>query len=349
MTNNVMPGQTQVAPQQFLLVRTIMPGGGPGSLVGMPTGGPVRLILPASVLTQQRPVPPIVSVNGVVGSSQTIPSQAVVTTSPPPTVSTTTSSLPKAGGDILLKAVLGSGINNESTQATLPTTDVSRNCIKSSPLLNVLLDKGTTSPSQTPASQVSPGSQQQQAKMFILATKSGVAVKPPGPDSIQVGLKNGSSENVLNHVHPEKPVVSGVTTLNCTGIGHLTNGEVTDSLCLDEKKLVRNNNSTDFDLKTTEESTYSNPLKRSIEETEDIIPKKTKVNESLSEPTSTPDPDETHVNGEAKSPPKTSENSTVVEHVVQQSTTVATNGTVTAVETSPPKLEFVCEWNGCKK
>uniref|UniRef100_T1K5Q4 RFX-type winged-helix domain-containing protein n=2 Tax=Tetranychus urticae TaxID=32264 RepID=T1K5Q4_TETUR len=173
-------------PQQFLLVRTIVGNQQQTGLVGMPQGvaggTPVRLILPPGFLTQQRAVQPTnTTVNGVASvpvaianqkdsaprnaistvltnstkapltanSSQTIASSTQVST-----VSTVTTTAPivnpstvsSNSNDILLKAVLGSGIVSENpsgspNQITNAASNRS-NTVKSSPLLNVLLDKG---------------------------------------------------------------------------------------------------------------------------------------------------------------------------------------------------------------
>lgn len=173
-------------PQQFLLVRTIVGNQQQTGLVGMPQGvaggTPVRLILPPGFLTQQRAVQPSnTTVNGVASvpvaianqkdaaprnsisniitnstkapltanSSQTISSNPQVPVVS--TVSTTTpivnpSTVSSNSNDILLKAVLGSGIVSENSSGSpnqiANATSNRSNTVKSSPLLNVLLDKG---------------------------------------------------------------------------------------------------------------------------------------------------------------------------------------------------------------
>ncbi|RWS27149.1 AT-rich interactive domain-containing protein 2-like protein [Leptotrombidium deliense] len=170
-------------PQQFLLVRTIFTS-------PQQQGTPVRLILPATVFNQQRPVVSNITVNGVAGNTPPTQTSASVPTSSASVTST---------NDILLKAVLGSGIVSESSNNT-PPSPIRTNAVKSSPLLNVLLDKGklpdfstmaatvsqtvpnnTTTTSAVGSSAVTavsvPSVVNQQPKMFILTTKSPLAIK----------------------------------------------------------------------------------------------------------------------------------------------------------------------------
>lgn len=386
----VTPGQ-QPQTQQFLLVR-MTGAGGQQQLVGMPTGGPVRFILPASVLSQQRPVPQVVNVNGVVNAAQPM---VVSTTAAPkitpvmtPSTAITINPTPKTtGSDILLKAVLGSGIVPETRQLNTPTKPVEeQHAVKSSPLLNVLLDKGT---SGSTTSQTSPVQQQPQKMICILTTNPGVAVKPPpSSESIQIGLKNGSSSEVIvnNTIH-KSPVVPHTVnlTVNCSDGHALTNGVVSDELCLDEKKL-----GSSLDLspikdiqkamddatkqisqkRPNEDDDNSNAKKMKValkEPTNDIISDTTPVNTPINEIISSTTPVNTPVNGDVKTPPKTSPNNTTAPSEPQLSSPTKTaepassdippsNGHVLSVVTTPApttlvpaKLEFVCEWNGCKK
>jgi hypothetical protein len=373
MSNSGTPGQ----PQQFILVR-MTGAGGQQQLVGMPTGGPVRFILPASALAQQRPV-----VNGVVNSPQAVvvPTTVAQKISPviTPNNATAVNTHQKAstgGGDILLKAVLGSGIvpqGSEAQSTVTPTKAKVDDTAKSSPLLNVLLDKGTSS--STSASQASPvsGQQQHPQKMLcILTTNPGVAIKPPScTESIQVGLKNGSPSETVNHVIQKNVVSPSVSlTVNCSDGHALTNG-VTDELCLDEKKLVSSNDLSPIkDIQKAMDDATKQISQKRTKEDKGKTPKKIKV--SLKEPTKevvTVTPINKPVNGDMKTPPKTSPNSVTnvaetkpsnpVPSVQPMVVTAAppnvhpTNGHILPVlaPSAPavvPKLEFVCEWNGCK-
>lgn len=176
-------------PQQFLLVRTIIGNQPQTGLVGVPnTGTPVRLILPSNFLAQQRPIHAQqgnITVNGVSVSSSkesvtgqirlnpatmtmsksnkqtlaisstssaqisSVITNATASLTSPPTTSTTSSPGNSCANDILLKAVLGSGIVSESSPLSGSTSSTTNslastraNTVKSSPLLNVLLDKG---------------------------------------------------------------------------------------------------------------------------------------------------------------------------------------------------------------
>ena len=258
--------------QQFILVRTILPGGQQGQ-------GPVRLILPSSVLMQQRPLPPGVNLNGA-GTLQNN-SMPIQNNSIPANQSASvsvTSSTNTGSNDILLKAVLGSGIaENSTTVETGPVvtshvnmpiaSGISRSPnVNSSPLLNVLLDKGKNeNPAPNQIVNNHSGSVMNQTilthqtgspqKMYILTTKQGVPIKtvsnvqpaPPTHNQIHHGgdgqiqlipAKNGLASNpsscntttqVTNNKGIPAPVNSNIS-VNCVPVMSsgplLTNGEV---------------------------------------------------------------------------------------------------------------------------
>ncbi|XP_074603385.1 uncharacterized protein LOC141856870 isoform X2 [Brevipalpus obovatus] len=254
------PGQ----PQQFLLVRTII-GNQQTGLVPNP-GTPVRLLLPPNFLTQQRPMQSGATVNGVATSSSGPDAQlpqirlnqatlnslqsgqviTVVSTPPTSVTSTTTiSSVPSSNtvasistlppvtssssssNDILLKAVLGSGIVSESSPSSnsnsIVTSQASSlsNTVKSSPLLNVLLDKGklpdfstmagtnsipvsssvsVSSNTSVTLSSTSATATSQATKMYILTTKTPLAVKnlPNIQNQIQSSISTSSSSSTVS-------------------------------------------------------------------------------------------------------------------------------------------------------
>lgn len=178
-SNATLSGHTVQPQQQFLLVRTIIasPGQQQSGSSLTTSGTPVRLILPASMLTQQRLNPP--TVNGITTSSATLSNVTFssvnsLTTNNTTTVSSNTS-------DIFLKTVLSNSNNNPNSVPPL------RSNVKSSPLLNVLLDKGklpefstTTVINNQMTGMSNSGStlvSSQTPKMYILTTKSPLAIK----------------------------------------------------------------------------------------------------------------------------------------------------------------------------
>lgn len=215
--------------QQLILVRTV---NHQGNIVGVPSGGQVRLILPASVLTQQRPLlqPTVngavnnVTLNHHISQSTAVSisnaSQPVISSSPSASLTSINTPTTSTSNDILMKAVLGSGIVAENSNEPAKSSPV-----KSSPLLNVLLDKGKLPDNQNMSSpftipqqiHLQPNQPQQQnkqqilqqasfqpetQKMFILATKPAVSnsvvkngTKETESDSLPLTLTNGDVSN----------------------------------------------------------------------------------------------------------------------------------------------------------
>lgn len=125
---------TSTAGGQILLVRTILPQQN-NSLVGSSTNQqPMRLILPASVLTSQSQYPQTITINGTTAGALTLNSFSKQNDNKQQQ-SNDSKSNQQSSNNQLIKAVLGSNSSNE------PVKSVSNN-VKSSPLLNVLLDKG---------------------------------------------------------------------------------------------------------------------------------------------------------------------------------------------------------------
>ena len=259
-TPGVRPGQPGQPQQQFILVRTVNPQGGVNC-------SQVRLILPASVLQQQRPLPPTFSVNG--GTNISTNQNQIVT------VSSNQTAAPSPAAQNQPNDTLAKAMNSSFGPASAPAAEeeepkVTPSNVKSSPLLNVLLDKGKlpTSPPTQPQqpsvntagtavisnNPISANPQTQPGqKMYILTTKQGVpiqtiqnvqqpnvqhvvsndqAVSQTGSNQLQIQpqqLKNGSKVEVLN-IDP-KLVVSNVNTnMNNPQIVNcvsLTNGETT--------------------------------------------------------------------------------------------------------------------------
>ncbi len=188
-SNATISGQSvQQPPQQFLLVRTIIasPGQQQSGCSGLTTTGtPVRLILPASMLTQQRLTNP--TVNGISTTSTPLNNVSIsAVNNNTNTNSVSNLSTNSSSTDLFLKTVL-SGSNNSNS---VPVTPIRSN-VKSSPLLNVLLDKGKLpdfTTSNVLNNQVSGNAfgavsntatlmQPQAPKMYILTTKSPLAIK----------------------------------------------------------------------------------------------------------------------------------------------------------------------------
>lgn len=323
-TSAGMPGQ---APQQFLLVRTIIQPGQNQS--GM------RLILPASVYSPQRPAAPqTVTVNGN-GPS----------VSPPATGSVGQSN------DILLKAVLGSGIGGE----TVPqTSDLPKNCAKSSPLLNVLLDKGklpeacaTTAvltAGTTSATTAVTQSQQQHDRVYILTT--GSPMKSVNHNE-SVPLKNGIATDVSNATKSKSMVA------NCTTEPPLTNGDISVNHEAESsgKKPLPQPVADLSPLKDMQKAVDDAPKlisKRPADETQTRTPvKKSRNGEASENPESTLKSVDkilpvNCVNGDIKIPPKST----------TEKTADVTRANVIAPVTNPasqPALEYVCEWHECKR
>lgn len=224
------PNASGQQPQQYLLVRTIVGGQTQQGLVGVPTGsGQIRLILPSNMLTQQRTVTlNPTAMNGIANHQPTV--AAPVAANPPPAPQPAAPPASTAN-DILLKAVLGSGITSDapaSPPATAPRSNVNAT-VKSSPLLNVLLDKGklpenptitapaapttvaslaSIAPTTNNASVVSVNSGQQ-PKMYILTTKSGVPIKAlPQATNVQQQPMQQTVQNATIAIKPEPQPIS---------------------------------------------------------------------------------------------------------------------------------------------
>lgn len=183
------------APQQFILVRTMIGGQQQQGLIGYPTGtGQIRLMLPSNMI-QQRPLATNI-VNGITTNGN---QQLVSSPSAPLSVTNNSSS-----NDILLKAVLGSGIANDNPSS--PPAASRASAAKSSPLLNVLLDRGklpsefstgltnanshvSTVSTVTVNNSMPITSMAPQTKMYILTTKAGVPIKTISglPQTTQIG------------------------------------------------------------------------------------------------------------------------------------------------------------------
>lgn len=173
--------------QQFLLVRTILPQQNNTNLVGSTTANqqPMRLILP-SVITTSQPSQTI-TINGTPNTTQAIITQ-------PPNLMNNIDKQPSNEikqpneKDKLLKACLGS--NTSSTPPTNTTNNSTEqqsikpisNSVKSSPLLNVLLDKGklpefSTVSNDTNAQETNKQQQQQQA-VSVITTATNSQTQP---------------------------------------------------------------------------------------------------------------------------------------------------------------------------
>lgn len=248
------------APQQYILVRTIGAGGQhQQNLVSInsPSGsGPIRLILPSAMLSQQRPV---TAVNGIPTHPIINQATSAVTVSQASQVANNCNS-----NDILMKAVLGSGIGSDAPASPPAGKHLLNSNTKhqSSPLLNVLLDKGklpeavssaagtpafsnsvTTTPTCNNVVTVSSAGPQQQ-KMYILTTKSGVPLKtissiqqnnigstPPVVQNSPKPVPNCNDvQPVVNCVTPVRLQPQSDTQVNQAKTNHvvapITNGEL---------------------------------------------------------------------------------------------------------------------------
>ncbi|RWS15768.1 AT-rich interactive domain-containing protein 2-like protein [Dinothrombium tinctorium] len=313
--NPVLIGAPQVAAstsgpqqaQQFLLVRTIFTS-------PQQQGTPVRLILPATVFNQQRPVLSNITVNGIAGNTQT--TQTTVS------VPTTSSAAVTSTNDILLKAVLGSGIVSEAPST--PPSPVRTNAVKSSPLLNVLLDKGKLPDFSTMAATVSQSTVStntattsslstsmatvatvssvvtQQPKMFILTTKSPLAIKSI-PNMQQAPLQNQQIQQ-LQHpmvMQQSQPVQQSSSSLQLSSVHDksknslvnsteiISNGEVSmDGLISQPNKLSSNAVTNDLspikDIRKTVDDATKFISKRPNEDTSTVVAqKKSKLNATI--------------------------------------------------------------------
>ncbi|KAI1301266.1 AT-rich interactive domain-containing protein 2 [Halotydeus destructor] len=372
------------APQQYLLVRTIVGGQQQQGLVSVPAGqGQIRLILPSNMLTQQRPMTiSSSSINGLTLSSQSHPvTQATISNIMNQSQGNTNQS---QSNDILLKAVLGSGIGLDSPPS--PPSNRSNTPVKSSPLLNVLLDKGKlpeySAGVSQPANVITTSSNAmtvncvQQPKMFILTTKTGVPIKTIQPISqtanvqsqvIQAqSLQNSiQAQTIINSIqkpdiieaHPQKMIVNHVvsspTVTNAATppkSNPLTNGDIQPSsmTSVDEVSVKKPSATSDLsplkDIQKAMDDATKLLSKRGNEQHSDSPLKKIKLNNS-SPVTSTV---------KSISPKSTLTNgealpSKVIEiqpEITRKAPSSAKINPVTAGQ-QPKPLEFRCEWNSC--
>lgn len=311
-----LPGQV---PQQFLLVRTIIQPG--VSQSGM------RLILPASaVYTPQRPsAPQAVTVNG----------------------NGLAASPPAAGqsNDILLKAVLGSGIVGEAAQTS--SVESPKNCVKSSPLLNVLLDKGKLPESSSSALSVTTSSVSQTQphdRVYILTTGSPIKSVNHSDAS---ALKNGSASEFPNTSAMTVKLKPSATVVNCHTDTVLTNGDISGSFQAEEKRsnaVPIADLSSIRDIQKAVDDAPKLISKRLAEESSRTPAKKSRTGElsdSGNAEASKAVTKITPVNGEIKIPPKVS----------PEKVSPDVNRTVTAstLLANPAILEYHCEWHECKR
>lgn len=309
-----LPGQ---GPQQFLLVRTIIQ---PGS---NQTSG-MRLILPASVISQQRPAaPPAVAVNGN-GLSPSPPAPA------------------GHSNDILLKAVLGSGIVSESVSQP---ADSQKNCVKSSPLLNVLLDKGKFPESSASLTTSTTGGSQTQShdRVYILTT--GSPLKSANHTNDTSSLRNGTVSESSPAV-PVKFKPSAAVVVNSHTESTLTNGDISAYHNSEEKKsnaMPITDLSSITDIQKAVDDAPKLISKRPADDTGHQTPSKksktAEVGDAVSPKTVTKI---LPVNGEVRLPPKASPEK-VSPDVTRTVPVPAAPNPVPAV------VEFVCEWHECKR
>lgn len=336
--------------QQLILVRTVIApshNNQGGNIVGV-NQGQVRLILPASAFTQQRPTLLQPTVNGTVTNSVNInhfssqpTTLSTVSISQPVTSTTNTAS--NTSNDILMKAVLGSGISTENSKES------AKSSVKSSPLLNVLLDKGklpSDTPSvsphftitqQLPVNQSQPSSQMKQPqpqpqqpittttststapsatetpKMFILATKPA----PPANQVVNSVVRNGTKEKVND------PVV-------------LTNGDVQSDIICNTSNSNTNNSQSKNNKRSIDEMNEHNATPVEVTGEKETHTKKTKVETIESERVKSTSNGEVHASKSIESVPEVPKVSDLPLPVTECSTkspiVTAAAATSTAVE-----------------
>ena len=316
-----LPGQ---GPQQFLLVRTIIQPGANQS--GM------RLILPASVYTPQRPpAPQTVTVNG----------------------NGLAASPPAAGqsNDILLKAVLGSGIVSDAAQPS--NTDSPKNCVKSSPLLNVLLDKGKfpeSSHSALSTATTSVTQTQPHDRVYILTTGSPIK---PANHSDSSPLKNGIVNDCPNSLAVPIKLKPSATVVNCHTETVLTNGDISGAYHQADEKKSNAMPITDLspikDMRKAVDDAPKLISKRPADES-CRTPKKCRMGETSDASTPAEIPKVVTkiqpVNGEIRIPLKVSPEKVSLSSSAEVGLIAASTGTASPV---PAVLEFLCEWHECKR
>lgn len=379
--NSIQSGQ---APQQYILVRTMIGGQQQQGLVGVPAGsGPIRFILPSSLIQPRPHAANTITMNGIGNSSpQPSPSLATVNTN---------------SNDILLKAVLGSGIANDAP-ASPPASRA--NTAKSSPLLNVLLDKGKLPEFATPTTiaqmnsiSASSGNTAvlsasgQQPKMYILTTKSGVPIKTiPGlsqaspinnvqPQLVQAQLN--SHQLKANIVDCNQTVLGSVNAQPVASLPQnnhnkhtavqnlpLTNGETCSLPNIDLQKKSTATNSNDLssikDIQKTVDDATKLISKRPAEEQSGVVNKKLKLNDDSKNTTNGNVLCTSNVitsNGESNSAPSVINTKPIVVSVATEKATVrdslvqskvSQNLNCTSI-TSVRPLEYYCEWNACNR
>lgn len=338
--------------QQLILVRTVIGQNNQGNIVGVPPGQ-MRLILPASVLTQQRSlIQPTVNgaVNNVTLNHISQSSAVSISNTPQPVTcssfSSSTNTPTTSSNDILMKAVLGSGIVADNSNEPAKSSPV-----KSSPLLNVLLDKGKLPDNQSVTSQFNipqqlhlqqPQQQQQQNKQ--LTNQPNQQIQPETQKMFILATKPAVSANQTNSVFK-----NGTKEAESDPTPTLTNGDISSN----SNDSDRESNKKDFNSNPDPVSNVSNPSNNvqdasklqqankrpndEIHKEEETLSKKTKVENVESETvksTSNGEVNFTKSNSETESEvPKVSTASSTESEIVN-SNIASTSSTATATVTT---------------
>lgn len=380
--------------QQLILVRTVIAPShnnqSGGNIVGV-NPGQVRLILPASAFTQQRPTLLQPTVNGTVcnsvninqiSTSQTSTTLSTVSISSPVTSTINTSST-STSNDILMKAVLGSGISNENSK------EHGKSCVKSSPLLNVLLDKGKlpTSDSQPVSSSFtvasalqvnqSQGKQQpstlaaaapapantttsctETPKMFILATKPSA----PANQVINSVVRNGTKEKTHENISLTNGDISSDLNSSTSNNSNDNQGKINNKRSIDDLNKSSSscqdihNIDKDSNVKKTKVDCVANDHIKCASNGDVHASKPIELQPEVPKVSDLPLPVT-----ECSSKMSLVSNNTqptvtcATTSSVNTSTVVVTTPTITTsqptiqkiVPSTPLPLEFVCEWIGC--
>ena len=343
--------------QQILLVRTIL--GGPGQQ------NPVRLILPASMITQQRLSSPVVSsMNGIGTVSsmmQTISAQSPLFTVPSSQIPTSTFVV-------------------NSTQSIASSQANARNTVStSSPLLNVLLDKGklpdfpspnvtggiSANPAILPQNNVSNNNNStsvvqanQQPKMYILTTtqnKPALNCVPVNAVSSNEGTSNtttiaGKSTTAATTpvlittptVNGDlKPIVANSNVLNNSLIKHalenLSSPEVTKRMKTTHLPNSISDNSVTDNGRVDDNAASSTNHVSEIKQNGTLFSNESCTNSGSDSPTINPN--------------LTLESATQVKPIALNSAIAATNNVVVSPASAPkvePLLEYECQWSDCQ-
>ena len=335
---NIQQPQHLQGPQQILVVRTILTTPGQQN--------PVRLILPASMITQQRLQTPVAStVNGLVANNNVVPNQT----------SLMQNQLSVSSSQNITNVVNAQSIVNSSQNVTPVRSSIAN----SSPLLNVLLDKGKLpdfplqNPQPSSVSQANnsivPSSiasviQQNSTKMFILTTTK-PATNTSANESIPTTMNN--SNNVTHLITNTSangksshtpllittPIVNGDLKPIVSSNSLIKNA--LENTTTETKRLKTSQSSTNLENFSYENNNVVNSIVSNTLVTENKLPQYPTVKESL-----------INHNDSVENNSYSISNSNDTSKPVLN-TSVCNNPTI-SVNTSKVELEYECQWNDCR-